>query len=184
MPRDGATIFSDLIGKLDVLRVECPKFGRAGRYRLADLIMRYGRNAQAVAAAVLARRGGVQAAGRSMKTIAVALLAFIVGTIAILTSTCNFVDAQDRGTFQSWDAEYTAREWLIDCGQKNDKCYFFTRTIAQASFWFDKCIPNGTSIAKIADVTMTFIKQNPQYVDAPASNVLLTAMHMYWKCRD
>jgi ssDNA-binding Zn-finger/Zn-ribbon topoisomerase 1 len=36
--------FSELIGKLDVLRIECPKCGRAGQYRLADLIMRYGRN--------------------------------------------------------------------------------------------------------------------------------------------
>jgi hypothetical protein len=44
MPRDGAIIFNDLIGKLDVLRIECPKCGRAGQYRLADLIMRYGRN--------------------------------------------------------------------------------------------------------------------------------------------
>jgi hypothetical protein len=39
MPRDGAIIFGDLIGKLDVLRIECPKCGRAGQYRLADLIM-------------------------------------------------------------------------------------------------------------------------------------------------
>jgi hypothetical protein len=30
MPRDGAIIFRDLIGKLDVLRIECPKCGRAG----------------------------------------------------------------------------------------------------------------------------------------------------------
>jgi hypothetical protein len=44
MPRDGAIIFSDLIGKLDMLRVECPKCGRGGRYRLADLISRYGRD--------------------------------------------------------------------------------------------------------------------------------------------
>jgi hypothetical protein len=29
MPRDGAIIFSDLIGKLDVLRVECQKCGRS-----------------------------------------------------------------------------------------------------------------------------------------------------------
>jgi hypothetical protein len=43
MPREAAIIFSDLIGKLDVLRVECPKCGRSGRYRLADLISRYGR---------------------------------------------------------------------------------------------------------------------------------------------
>ena len=42
MPREGAIIFSDLIGKLDMLRIECPKCGRAGRYRLADLITRYG----------------------------------------------------------------------------------------------------------------------------------------------
>jgi hypothetical protein len=44
MPRDGAIIFDDLICKIDVLRVECPKCGRSGRYRLADLLMRYGRN--------------------------------------------------------------------------------------------------------------------------------------------
>jgi len=44
VPRDGAIIFSDLIGKLDVLRVECPKCGRAGRYHLAALIRRYGQN--------------------------------------------------------------------------------------------------------------------------------------------
>jgi hypothetical protein len=30
MPHDGAIIFSDLIGKLDVLRIECPKCGRSG----------------------------------------------------------------------------------------------------------------------------------------------------------
>jgi hypothetical protein len=34
MPRDGATIFSDLIGKLDLLRVSCDKCGRDGRYGL------------------------------------------------------------------------------------------------------------------------------------------------------
>jgi hypothetical protein len=44
MPRDGAIIFGDLIGKLDVPRIECPKCGRAGRYRLADLITRYGKH--------------------------------------------------------------------------------------------------------------------------------------------
>ena len=46
MPRDGAIIFGDLIGKLDTVRVECPKCGRSGRYRLADLITRYGRKAK------------------------------------------------------------------------------------------------------------------------------------------
>ncbi len=43
-PRDSAIIFGDLIGKLDVLRIECQKCGRSGRYRLADLISRYGRD--------------------------------------------------------------------------------------------------------------------------------------------
>ena len=33
MPRDGAIILSDLIGKLDVLRVTCAKCGHAGLYR-------------------------------------------------------------------------------------------------------------------------------------------------------
>jgi hypothetical protein len=46
MPRDGAIIFGDLIGKLDMVRIECGKCGRAGRYRLADLIVRYGRDAK------------------------------------------------------------------------------------------------------------------------------------------
>jgi hypothetical protein len=44
VPRSGAIIFGDLIGKLDMLRIECPKCGRSGRYRLADLIIRYGRD--------------------------------------------------------------------------------------------------------------------------------------------
>ena len=34
MPRDGAIIFSDLIGKLDGLRVACDKCGRDGSYGL------------------------------------------------------------------------------------------------------------------------------------------------------
>ncbi|HEX9322815.1 MAG TPA: hypothetical protein VF913_11930 [Xanthobacteraceae bacterium] len=32
IPRDGAIIFGDLIGKLDGLRIECAKCGRSGRY--------------------------------------------------------------------------------------------------------------------------------------------------------
>jgi len=44
MPRDGVIIFSDLIGKFELLRVECAKCGRSGRYRLADLITPYGRD--------------------------------------------------------------------------------------------------------------------------------------------
>jgi hypothetical protein len=38
MPREGAIIFSDLIDKLVVLRIECPKCDRPGQYQPADLI--------------------------------------------------------------------------------------------------------------------------------------------------
>ena len=38
MSRDGAIIFADLIGKLDVLYVHCPKCSRAARYRVRRLI--------------------------------------------------------------------------------------------------------------------------------------------------
>jgi len=31
VPRDGAIIFGDLIGKLGVLRIECAKCGRSGQ---------------------------------------------------------------------------------------------------------------------------------------------------------
>jgi hypothetical protein len=48
MPRDGAIIFSDLIGKLDVLAVACEKCGRAGRYPLQRLIDDRGRNAKVI----------------------------------------------------------------------------------------------------------------------------------------
>jgi hypothetical protein len=46
MPRDGAIIFRDLVGKLDVLNVECDKCGRRGRYHLHRLIERYGIDAK------------------------------------------------------------------------------------------------------------------------------------------
>jgi len=42
-PRGRDHLFGDLIGKLDLLRIECSKCGRSG-HRLADLLMRYGRN--------------------------------------------------------------------------------------------------------------------------------------------
>ena len=48
IPRDGAIIFSDLTGKLDVLSVACDKCGRAGRYRLSHLIEHHGRDANLV----------------------------------------------------------------------------------------------------------------------------------------
>ena len=48
MPRDGAIIFGDLIGKLDVLRVACEKCGRDGRYQVQRLINDRGRNCKIV----------------------------------------------------------------------------------------------------------------------------------------
>ena len=48
MPRDGAIIFSDLIGKLDVLRVRCDKCGRDGRYDLSRLIDKRGRDGKVI----------------------------------------------------------------------------------------------------------------------------------------
>jgi hypothetical protein len=44
MLRDGAIIFGDLIGKLDMLHVACDKCGRKGRYGYASrVLMIYGR---------------------------------------------------------------------------------------------------------------------------------------------
>ena len=48
MPRDGAIIFSDLIGKTEVLRVTCEKCGRDGRYIVARLIRKRGRDAKVI----------------------------------------------------------------------------------------------------------------------------------------
>jgi hypothetical protein len=48
MPRDGAIIFSDLIGKLDVLRVSCDKCGRDGSYPVNGLIEKRGRDAKLI----------------------------------------------------------------------------------------------------------------------------------------
>ncbi len=49
MPGDDAIVFGDLIGKLGVLRIVCPKCERVGRYRVADLIARYGHDEKIVA---------------------------------------------------------------------------------------------------------------------------------------
>ena len=48
MPRDGAIIFSDLVGKLDRLRVSCEKCGREGSYPLNGLIDRRGRGGKVI----------------------------------------------------------------------------------------------------------------------------------------
>ena len=48
MSRDGAIIFGDLIGNLDVLYVHCAKCNRAGRYQLQRLIEQRGRNAKII----------------------------------------------------------------------------------------------------------------------------------------
>jgi DNA polymerase III epsilon subunit-like protein len=46
MPREGAIIFRDIVGKLDVLTVERDKCGRFGRYHVDRLIERYGIDAK------------------------------------------------------------------------------------------------------------------------------------------
>jgi hypothetical protein len=46
MPRGGAIIFRDLVGKLGVLNVECDKCNRRGRHHLYRLIERYGIDAK------------------------------------------------------------------------------------------------------------------------------------------
>jgi hypothetical protein len=38
-------VFGDIEGKLDVLRVECTKCARKGRYSIRNLIEKYGRKA-------------------------------------------------------------------------------------------------------------------------------------------
>jgi hypothetical protein len=48
MPRDDATIFSDLIGKLVLLRVACDKCGRDGCYGLYRIIEKRGRDAKPI----------------------------------------------------------------------------------------------------------------------------------------
>src|SRR6516165_2409037 len=46
MPRPIGTTFADLLGKLTVVRVECSKYGRFGRYPLHRLIDRHGATAR------------------------------------------------------------------------------------------------------------------------------------------
>jgi hypothetical protein len=48
MPLSGAIIFSDLIGKLDVLYVHCAKRNRAGSYQVQHLIQGRGRDARII----------------------------------------------------------------------------------------------------------------------------------------
>ncbi len=48
MPRGGAITFGDLIGKLDVLRVEWAKCGRTGRYSMRRLIEQLGCDAKII----------------------------------------------------------------------------------------------------------------------------------------
>ena len=42
MARDGMTTFSDIAGKLEMLRVECEKCGRKGQYRVMRLMKELG----------------------------------------------------------------------------------------------------------------------------------------------
>jgi hypothetical protein len=36
MPRDGAIIFRDIVGKLAILRITCDKCGRSGQYHVCQ----------------------------------------------------------------------------------------------------------------------------------------------------
>lgn len=45
MPRAGQVILGDVADKLTMLRVECPRCGRAGRYAVARLLRERGRDA-------------------------------------------------------------------------------------------------------------------------------------------
>jgi hypothetical protein len=104
---------------------------------------------------------------------------------AAIIVAANAANADDRGNYQLWQRHYTTPELLADCGRKPtaDRCMFFIQAVAQASFWFDKCIPNETSLIDIREITLKFIQDNALLVsDAPATNVLLTAIHTKWKC--
>jgi hypothetical protein len=46
MSRDGAIIFRDIVGKLDVLNVECDRCGRRGRCHVHRLVKRHGIDAK------------------------------------------------------------------------------------------------------------------------------------------
>jgi hypothetical protein len=46
--RDGAITFSDLVGKLKVLRVDCPRCGRHGRYLVDKLVYDHGPEAKLI----------------------------------------------------------------------------------------------------------------------------------------
>jgi hypothetical protein len=46
MPRDGAIIFRDIVGKLAALRIICDKCRRSGQYRVDRPTMRYGIDAK------------------------------------------------------------------------------------------------------------------------------------------
>jgi hypothetical protein len=48
MPREGAIIFGDLIGSLEVLYLHCEKCGRKGKYRIDRLVEKRGANAKLI----------------------------------------------------------------------------------------------------------------------------------------
>jgi hypothetical protein len=60
MPGPSYLVFGDIEGKLEVLRVECIKCFRKGRYSVRTLIEKYGRKAR-VAQVILAELAGIVA---------------------------------------------------------------------------------------------------------------------------
>jgi hypothetical protein len=112
--------------------------------------------------------------------------ALACASVLLVSTPCAL--GQNRSETQYWDADHTVRELADDCGcygraRDVNKCLFFIRTVAQSSFWFDKCIPFGTSLTEISDLTLKFVEENRQYTNAAATNIVLAAMHMKWKCR-
>jgi hypothetical protein len=105
------------------------------------------------------------------------IIAICAVAVVVAAATVN---AQSRMEGQSWDKDYTAGEWVQDCHAKIDRCRFFIRTVAQASYWYDKCIPYMTSLTEVEGVMLTFLEQDRQYVNEPATNILLTAITTKW----
>jgi len=109
------------------------------------------------------------------------MIAICAAAMLVAATSVNAQRANPEG--QPWDSDYTAREWLKDCTNRADKCRFFILTVAQPSYWCEKCIPPMTSLTEVEEVMRAFIAQNPQSMGGGATNVLLTTIHSRWPCK-
>jgi hypothetical protein len=78
------------------------------------------------------------------------MIAICAAAMLVAATPVNAQRANPEG--QSWDSDYTAREWLKDCTNRANKCRFFILTVAQASYWCEKCIPSMTSLTEVEEV--------------------------------